>query len=70
MEKILEVKRGDEGEIIFVLKPLKGFPEPAREHLHTATKELLLALRGLLDASIQYQEKKVGKRKPTKIEIQ
>ena len=69
MERILEIKRGDEGEIIFTLTPPRRLPEPTREHLRTASREALLALRSLLDEALSQLEKKKGK-SPRKIDIQ
>jgi len=69
MERILEIKRGDEGEIIFSLTPPRKLPEPTREHLRTASREALLALRSLLDEAVHHLETKKGEG-PRKIDIQ
>ena len=68
MQRILEVKRGDEGEIILTLTPPRRLPEHTREHLRTASREGLLALRSLLDEALNQLEKKKGK-SPRKIDI-
>jgi hypothetical protein len=73
-DKIIEVEQGPDGELVFRLK-LQGLPfvpEESRRHLRSARKEFLLALRSLLDRSIERAEKAEEKKekKKTKIEIQ
>jgi hypothetical protein len=70
MRRILEIKSGDEGEIIFTLTAPKGLPEPTQEHLRTASREALLALRSLLDEAIERLEMKKGSEGTRKIDIQ
>ena len=70
MRRILEINSGDDGEIVFTLTPSRGLPEPTREHLRTASREALLALRSLLDEAIQRLEAKEKGEGPRKIDIQ
>lgn len=46
-------------------------PDDARQHLRTARKEKLLALKAILDARIENieQEGKTGKKKPQKVKV-
>ncbi|MFQ5825922.1 MAG: hypothetical protein ACE5IA_01065 [Dehalococcoidia bacterium] len=73
-EKILEIERTPGEEIVLRFKapscPL--LPEAAREHFWAARKEMLLAMRSLLDAAIEWvevREKPRGKRR-AKIEVE
>ncbi len=73
-EKILEIERNAGDEIVLRFKPsaCRVLPEAAREHFWTANKEMLLALRGFLDAAIERteaREKPRGKRR-AKIEVE
>ncbi|MDP6347436.1 MAG: hypothetical protein QGH23_09040 [Dehalococcoidia bacterium] len=75
MERILEVNRSPEGEIVIRLCAPRRLPVEARRHLMGTTKEGLLTLRSLLDAALrrlETEEQQVGKKKkgPTKIEVQ
>jgi hypothetical protein len=47
-------------------------PEATRSHARAAERELLLSLRGLIDAGIEYleQAEKKGKGEAEKIEVQ
>lgn len=74
-DSIFEVEREASGDVIFRLKPpaFWGLPESTRQHLLTAQKEVLLAMRSVLDTAIEKTEElekpkeKMGK---TKIEVQ
>jgi len=70
-ERILEVERVSNEEVVLRLKikRLRLLPDPTREHVRIARKELLLALRSLVDAAIEYPEQKETKKKRTKIDV-
>jgi hypothetical protein len=57
-DKILEIERGAGGEFVLRFKPsaCRVLPEAALEHFWTANKEMILALRGLLDVAIERTE--------------
>jgi hypothetical protein len=73
-EKIIEVEYHPGGEVVLRFKaPMLPFvPEATRGHFRSAHKEVLLALRSLLDKAIERAEKaeKTGTKKRTKIEVQ
>lgn len=50
---------------------LDFIPDDARQHLHTARREKLLALRAILDAQIENLDppKKKGQKKPQKVKV-
>lgn len=54
------------------LSPLNILPAETRGHIHTAQKEMLLAVRSLVDEAIRCVEEaeKPKTRKRTKIEVQ
>ena len=67
MEKIkfehgIELERAGEGEYVLRLKipQIKVFPEQAGSHLKQAKKEVLLALRSIIDKAIKVEEEKSG----------
>lgn len=73
-EKILEVEHGPGEELVVRISPPKlgMLSDETKEHILTARKEMLLAIRGVIDAAIQYtenQEKAKGKGRK-KIEVQ
>ena len=72
--KVFSVERGPDDEIVLSFKqPAFEFTLTAREHLKTASKETLLALRSLIDDTISVMEKKEQKKsrkKRTKIEVE
>ncbi|MEK7849055.1 MAG: hypothetical protein AAB270_09035 [Chloroflexota bacterium] len=72
MERILEVNRGPEGDIVIRLCPPHKLPSETRRHLKGTTREGLLALRSLVDAALRHLEAEgEGEKKgPTKIEVQ
>ncbi|MBI4285116.1 MAG: hypothetical protein HY670_04340 [Chloroflexi bacterium] len=73
-ESIFAVEYHPGQEVVFRLRPfkIKGLPEPTKKHLVTARKEMLLALRSLLDKAIEKAEKAEAPEPPkrTKIEVQ
>lgn len=74
MERILEVNRGPDGEIVIRLCAPRKLPAETKRHLLGTTREGLLTLRSLVDAALrrlETEEKPEGKDKgPTKIEVQ
>lgn len=73
-ESLLEFERlPEEGYVIRIRPPrLLRIPDPTREHLANAQKELLLAFRGLIDAAIEGVEEaaKPKGRTRKRIEVQ
>jgi len=73
-EKVFEVEYHPGEEIIlrFKVPKLSVMPEATRSHFRTAHKEMLLALRSLLDKAIERAEEaeKTRAKKRTKIEVQ
>ncbi|MDY7019259.1 MAG: hypothetical protein SU899_04210 [Chloroflexota bacterium] len=71
-ERIFQVEREADGEVVIRIRPDKfvTIPKLARSHLWAAEKESLLALRSLIDASIEQVEKKSKKRKREKVEVE
>lgn len=73
MEKLLEVSRSPEGELVIRIAAPKRVPSQVRRHLRQATKEGILALRSLLDEAlsrVEEAEKKTEKKGPRKIDVQ
>ena len=73
-DSIFEIEYHPGKEVILRFKApmLGGLPDATRQHLLASGKELLLALRGILDSVIEYTEKpeKTKESKRTKIEVQ
>jgi hypothetical protein len=73
-DSIFEVEHrpGEEVVLRFKSPKLHGLSDPSRQHLLTAKKEMLLALRSMLDKAIERTEesKEAKGRKKTKIEVQ
>jgi hypothetical protein len=77
-EKIFEVEHEPGEEYVLRFRPhrLRWLPEETRSHVYEARKEMLLALRSLIDRAIEHVEegeKGAGKGKKkgrTKIEIE
>ena len=73
-DSIFEVEHRPGEEIVLRFKSPKfrGLPDSTRQHLLVARKEMLLALRSLLDRAIEKTEesKEAKGRKKTKIEVQ
>ncbi|HEX76844.1 MAG TPA: hypothetical protein G4O03_00270 [Dehalococcoidia bacterium] len=70
----VEHRPGEELVVRFRPPQLKKFPEATRKHVMAASKETLLALRSLLDATIEYVERaetRTAKRQGrTKIQVE
>ena len=73
-EKIFEVEHQPGEEVVLRFKVPRPtiIPEAARGHLKTAHKEMLLALRSLLDSAIERTERAetTKTKKRTTIEVQ
>jgi hypothetical protein len=59
-EQGIELERAGEGEYIlrFKIPQIKITPDPTGGHLKQAKKEILLAVRSLIDKAISVEEKK------------
>ena len=72
-DNFLELERHPDGVIVLRFKSPKlwGVPEPTRQHLMTAQKEILLALRTMLDKAIEKTDEveKTKAKRRTKIEV-
>jgi len=72
-ERIFEIEHrpGEEVVLRFKTPSISVVPEATRSHFRTAHKEMLLALRSLLDKAIEQTEKteKTKAKKRTKIEV-
>lgn len=67
MEKIrfehgIEIERAGEGEYVlrFRIPQIKISPDPTGGHLKQAKREVLLAVRSLIDKAIKTEEEKSG----------
>jgi len=73
-ERVFEVEYHPGGAVVLRFKAPRFslVPKAARGHLRTARKEMLLALRSLLDKAIEQTEEteKTGAKRRTKIEVQ
>lgn len=73
-DSIFEVEHrpGEEVVLRFKSPKFKGLPDSTRQHLLAARKEMLLALRSMLDKAIERTEesREAKGRKRTKIEVQ
>ena len=73
-DSIFEVEHRPGEEIVLRFKSPKfrGLPDSTRQHLLAARKEILLALRSMLDRAIEKTEesKETKRKKRTKIEVQ
>jgi len=73
-DSIFEIEHHPGEEIVLRFKSPKFrvLPEPTRQHLSAARKEILLALRSMLDRAIETAEEseETKGRKRTKIEVQ
>jgi hypothetical protein len=71
-DSIFEVEHhpGEDLILHFKLPKLQLLPDPTREHLLAAQREILLALRATLDRAIERTEESEKKRKRTKIEVE
>ena len=72
-DTILQVEHRPGEEVVLRFKSPRfwGLPDTTREHLLVARKEILLALRDMLDRAIEGKEKrqKSSRKKRTKIEV-
>ena len=73
-ERIFEIEHrpGEEVVLRFKAPSISIVPEATRSHFRTAHKEMLLALRSLLDTAIERAEaaEKAKTKKRTKIEVE
>jgi hypothetical protein len=73
-ERFLECEHSPEEGLTIRFKPSSFhlLPDATMGHVRTAKKEVLLAVRSLLDVAIERLEKeeKVGGQGPTKIDVQ
>ena len=72
-DTIFEIEHRPGGELVLRFKApqLQGLPESTKQHLRSAGKEILLALRNVLDTALEKAEESAGKRekRKTKIEV-
>ena len=68
----IEHRPGEEVVLRFKSPQFRHLPDSTKQHLRSARKEALLALRSMLDRAIERAEETEGKktRKRTKIEVQ
>ncbi len=71
-EKIFSIERGPDDELTVRIKPktLKLISPPVRGHLKAVRKELLLAVRSVLDEAISAVEREERPKKKAKIDIE
>jgi len=71
-EKVFEIEYcpGEEVVLHFKAPILSVMPEATRGHFRTAHKEMLLALRSLLDKAIERAEEAEKTKERTKIEVE
>jgi len=72
-DKILECEYRPGEEFVLRFRPpkLQMMSEPTREHLRAARKEMLLAVRSIIDQAIRRMEEaeSAGEKGPTKIKV-
>ena len=72
-DRILECEYHPGEEFVLRFRPpkLQMMSEPTREHLRAARKEMLLAVRSMIDQAIRRIEEAegAGEKGPTKIEV-
>ena len=66
----IEHHPGEEVVLRFKSPQFRHLPDSTRQHLRSARKEILLALRDVLDKTIERAEEPGGKKRKTKIEVQ
>jgi len=66
----IEHHPGEEVVLRFKSPQLRLLPDSTRQHLRSARKEFLLALRDMLDKTIERAEEPGRKKRRTKIEVQ
>ncbi|MEW6033441.1 MAG: hypothetical protein AB1603_01135 [Chloroflexota bacterium] len=73
-EKILEITHVPGEEIVVRFRPcyMRQMPTAARQHLRTARKEMLLAMRNLIDVVLESTEarERKGRKARTKVEVE
>ena len=73
-DRILEVEHKPGEELVIRFRPhgLRWLPEETRSHIYGARKEVLLALKSLIDRAIERVEEreKAEAKKRTKIDIE
>jgi len=64
--RLLEIDCNRDDGLTIRLKPrtLRLLPESTRGHLRAANKELLLALRSVIDSAIEYTEQREQRARP------
>ena len=73
VQKVFECEYRPGEELVLKFHPLPNLlPEEVRGHMRAARKEVLLALRGLLDVAIEGIEKgeKAGGKTRTRVQVQ
>ena len=66
----IEHRPGEEVVLRFKSPKFRLLPDSTRQHLRSARKEFLLALRDMLDKTIERAEEPGEKKRKTKIEVQ
>jgi len=66
----IEHHPGEEVVLRFKSPQFRHLPDSTKQHLRSARKEILLALRDVLDKTIERAEEPRGKKRKTKIEVQ
>jgi len=66
----VEHRPGEEVVLRFKSPKFRLLPDSTRQHLRSARKEVLLALRDMLDKTIERTEEPGEKKRKTKIEVQ
>ena len=73
-DSIFEIEHHPGGETVLRFKSphIHGLSDSTKKHMLVACKEMLLAMRGMLDVAIERTEEtgKAKQRKKTKIEVQ
>ncbi len=71
-ETIFSIERGPEDELTLRIKPktLRLISPPVKGHLMAVRKELLLAIRSVLDEAISAVDREEKPKKKTKIDIE
>lgn len=72
-ETVFSIERGPEDELIVRFKPkmLPLLPTPVRDHLRAVRKDVLLAVRSMLDEAISAMEREEKpKKKKATIEVE
>jgi len=66
----IEHRPGEEVVLRFKSPQFRHLPDSTKQHLRSARKEALLALRSMLDRAIERAEEPGEKKRKTKIEVQ